>query len=102
MAVLDAATAVTAWLMAQGTGEELPSFTDLIKRPAWMPRAACSGMPLKVFFPPLGRTAAAARAVCSTCSVQPDCLNYARADSDTGGVWGGTTERERRHHGQVA
>jgi Transcription factor WhiB len=29
----------------------------------------------------------------------PECLDYARADSDTSGVWGGTTERERRHLG---
>jgi hypothetical protein len=32
----------------------------------------------------------------------PECLDYARSDSDTMGFWGGTSEREWRHHGQVA
>ena len=60
------------------------------------------GLPLGMFFPSHGQTAAAARRVCATCTVRPECLNYARADTDTAGVWGGTTERERRHHGAVA
>jgi WhiB family redox-sensing transcriptional regulator len=88
--------------MTSGDEDGFPSIESLLTRPAWMADAACSEMPLGLFFPSLGRTAAAARAVCSTCSVQPECLNYARGDSDTGGVWGGTTELERGHHGQVA
>ncbi len=35
-------------------------------------------------------------AVCSTCKDQPECLDYAQADSDAAGFWGGTSERERR------
>jgi hypothetical protein len=50
-----------------------------------MELAACAGMSIDVFFPPCGTTAAAARAVCSTCKVQPECLDYARSDSDTMG-----------------
>jgi hypothetical protein len=52
-----------------------------------MELAACSGQPIEVFFPAKGQTAAAARAICSTCKVQPECLDYARADSDTMGFW---------------
>jgi class 3 adenylate cyclase/pimeloyl-ACP methyl ester carboxylesterase len=37
-----------------------------------------------------------------SCRVQPECLDYARADSDTMGFWGGTSDRERRDHGAVA
>jgi len=88
--------------MSEGSGEQLPSLDELLRRPGWMELAACAGMPIETFFPVLGQTAAAARAVCSTCKVQPECLDYARADSGTAGFWGGTTERERRHHGAVA
>ena len=41
---------------------------------------------------PNDKAAAAARAVCSNFKVQPDCLDYARVDSDMMG-WGGTSER---------
>jgi hypothetical protein len=51
---------------------------------------ACAWMPIELYFPAKGQTAAAARAICSTCKVQPDCLDYARADTDTMGFWGGT------------
>jgi WhiB family redox-sensing transcriptional regulator len=64
-----------------------------------MKLAACAGQPIEVFFPAKGQTAIAARAIRSTCKVQPECLDYTRADSDTAGLWGGTSERERRHHG---
>jgi WhiB family redox-sensing transcriptional regulator len=101
-AVPDPATAVLSWLMAPGSGEQLPSLEEVLRRPSWMELAACAGMPIDVFFPAKGQTAAAARAICATCKVQPECLDYARADSDTMGFWGGTSERERRHHGQVA
>ena len=61
-----------------------------------MELAACAGMPIEVFFPPKGRTASAPRPVRSSCKVQPECLDYARSMSDAKGVWGGTTERQRR------
>ena len=74
-----------------------------LRRPGWIELAACAGlMPIDVFFPARGQTAAAARAICSTCKVQPACLDYARADTDTMGFWGGTQGAQRRHHGQVA
>ena len=100
----DPATAVLAWLMAPGSGVQLPLLQELTHRPAWMDSAACAGMPIETFFPAKGQSVAAAnaRAICSTCEVQPECLNYARSDSDTMGFWGGTSERERRHHGAVA
>ena len=92
----DPATAVLSWLMAPGSGEQLPSLDEVLRRPGWMELAAGAGMPIEVFVPAKGQTAAAARAICATCKVQPECLDYARADSDTIGFWGGTSERERR------
>jgi WhiB family redox-sensing transcriptional regulator len=91
-----------AW-MSPGSGEQLPALEDVLRWPGWMELAACAGMPLETFFPARGQTAAAGRAVCSTCNVRPECLDYARMDSDMAGggegprnANGGTTERWRK------
>ena len=83
-----------AWMMSPGSGEQLPALEEVLRRPVWMELAARAGMPLETFFPAHGQTAAPGRAVCATCSVRPECLDYARTDSDMAGVWGGTTQRE--------
>jgi WhiB family transcriptional regulator, redox-sensing transcriptional regulator len=102
-AVPDPATAVLAWLMSPGSGEQLPSLEEFVRRPGWTESAACAGMPIETFFPPRGAsTAANARAICARCSVRPECLAYARSFNGTSGVWAGTTERERRRLGVVA
>jgi WhiB family redox-sensing transcriptional regulator len=61
-----------------------------------MDRAQCRGEDPVVFFPNLGMTTAKARAICSICPVRQECLSYALADDELGGVWAGTTEQERR------
>ena len=62
-------------------------------RPDWQAHAACRDLHPDVFFDgPLGR----AKAVCATCTVKADCLAYALPDPSLLGVWGGTTERQRR------
>ena len=82
--------------MSAGSGEQLPvARGGPLAGLAWMEPAACACQPIEVFFPSHGHTAAAARAICATCKVQPECLDYARADSDTMGFRGGTSERER-------
>ena len=99
------ASAVLSWLMAPGIGEELPSLEDLAHRPAWMAQAQCVGLPIELFFPVRGVSAATmalARGVCAAgCPVRVECLDYARADVDTAGVWAGTTQRERRRRGSA-
>ena len=70
----------------------------------WIELAACAGlMPIDVFFPARGQTAAVARAICSTCKVQPACLSMTPGPTLTRWDFGAdSSERERRHHGQVA
>ena len=84
---------------------ERPSFTviggelvRLFHRPRWMERAACRGLPTDLFFPERGGRAAAsaAKAVCAACPVSDDCYEYAFASHERHGIWGGTSERERR------
>src|ERR687891_677404 len=37
-----------------------------------------------------------AKAVCRACDVQRDCLDYALTTNQDSGIWGGTSEEERR------
>ena len=37
-----------------------------------------------------------AKAVCGICPVNQDCLQYALSTNQDSGIWGGTSEEERR------
>ena len=37
-----------------------------------------------------------AKAVCRQCDAQSDCLDFALATNQDSGIWGGTSEEERR------
>ncbi|MGH8937160.1 MAG: WhiB family transcriptional regulator [Acidimicrobiia bacterium] len=63
---------------------------------AWMERAACRGMDPALFFPLSDEEAEAGLAVCRTCPVREECLEYALEARERYGIWGGTTERERK------
>jgi WhiB family redox-sensing transcriptional regulator len=76
-------------------GEPLPSLLTFIRRPAWMARAACRGTDVNTFFPAQGDRPDSAREVCGGCPVQVKCHDYAMADPDLDGCWGGMTARER-------
>ncbi|MGB7860229.1 MAG: WhiB family transcriptional regulator [Acidimicrobiia bacterium] len=65
----------------------------------WRARAACSGYPNAVFFPSgdaPGHNADQALAVCSVCPVAEACLDYALETNQRAGIWGGTTEDQRK------
>lgn len=62
---------------------------------SWRARAACLGADPNLFFPEPNHHGLQAKAVCSTCPVRVECLEYAMAHKAYG-VWGGTSERERR------
>jgi WhiB family redox-sensing transcriptional regulator len=87
-----------AALMLEG---ELVELLDLFQRPAWQQHAACRGAGTETFFPTIGATAAPARAICASCSVSADCAAYARQTGSVG-VWGGTTDTDRRRAGRAA
>jgi WhiB family redox-sensing transcriptional regulator len=67
---------------------------------SWMARGACrvNATPTWVFFPGRGdqKVMEAAKAVCATCSVSSDCLDYAQRTAQHVGIWGGLSERQRR------
>ncbi|MGH3099241.1 MAG: WhiB family transcriptional regulator [Streptosporangiales bacterium] len=59
-------------------------------------QAACRGMETDVFFPETWEEPAPALGVCAKCSARTECLELALATNERFGVWGGTTEQERR------
>ena len=61
-----------------------------------MRHGACCGTPLSQFFPERGEDVRPAKQICAGCVVRLDCLDYAMADPCLTGIWGGTSERERR------
>ena len=62
----------------------------------WMRRGNCREEPPSLFFPSDGAGVDAARRLCATCPVKEPCLEYALRNRIDHGVWGGTSERERR------
>ncbi|MGY0065558.1 WhiB family transcriptional regulator [Streptomyces sp. QTS137] len=67
----------------------------------WRTRAACRDEDPDLFFP-IGTSGPAlfqteqAKAVCRRCPVQQQCLDWAMESGQSLGVWGGTSETERR------
>lgn len=67
----------------------------------WSHRAECREMDPEIWFP-VGTTGPAlariaeAKAVCHRCPVRAECLDWALAAGVNDGVWGGTSEDERR------
>lgn len=67
----------------------------------WRDRASCRDTDPDLFFP-IGTTGLAvdqidsAKAVCRQCLAMDDCLEFALATNQEAGVWGATSEEERR------
>jgi WhiB family transcriptional regulator, redox-sensing transcriptional regulator len=67
----------------------------------WRSLSACRDADPELFFPlsawgPGQAQTASAKAVCASCQVRSDCLQFALRSGQEFGVWGGTSEDERR------
>jgi WhiB family redox-sensing transcriptional regulator len=67
----------------------------------WRVHSACRDTDPALFFPvgttgPALEQIASAKAVCGTCDVKEPCLEFAVGTNQDSGVWGGTSEEERR------
>ncbi len=75
--------------------------TESAQPRVWRSNAACRDTDPSLFFP-VGQTGPAiehiakAKAVCNTCDVKVECLEYALMTNQDAGVWGGLTEDDRR------
>ncbi len=77
---------------------------DRLAAPGWRVDAQCRSKNAVYFFAPphferKGEKDAregAARALCGSCKVRAECLEYALAAQEPHGIWGGMNELERR------
>ena len=76
-----------------GLTEQLLGLGD---SPWWWFAGLCAQTDPELFFPEKGGSTRAAKAVCAGCPVRAQCLEHALAHDERFGVWGGTSERERR------
>ncbi len=70
-------------------------------RAEWWSAAACLTADPELFFPISSsglalKQVAQAKAICTRCGIQQACLGYALDAGPVQGIWGGTTEAERR------
>ena len=63
---------------------------------SWMHRAACRGLDPDLFYPERGAEGETAKGVCRRCPVKTQCLEYALANYEFFGIWGGESDRSRR------
>ena len=62
----------------------------------WQTDALCAQTDPEAFFPEKGGSTRDAKKVCGACNVRAQCLEYALANDERFGIWGGLSERERR------
>jgi WhiB family transcriptional regulator, redox-sensing transcriptional regulator len=62
----------------------------------WQERALCAQTDPEAFFPEKGGSTREAKRICMGCEVRDECLEYALANDERFGIWGGLSERERR------
>ncbi len=74
-------------LLEDASGDEVPD---------WQERALCAQTDPEAFFPEKGGSTREAKRICAGCEVRAECLEYALAQDERFGIWGGLSERERR------
>ncbi|MDQ4130171.1 MAG: WhiB family transcriptional regulator [Actinomycetota bacterium] len=67
-----------------------------------MEQARCLDADPEAFFPEKGGSTREAKRICSACEVREECLEYALANDERFGIWGGMSERERRRLRRLA
>jgi WhiB family transcriptional regulator, redox-sensing transcriptional regulator len=72
----------------------------------WQSSGACAAADPELFFPLSAKAAwtpqvAQAKEICAGCPVRPECLDFALVHRDVQGIWGGTTEQERKARRRV-
>jgi len=77
---------------------------ELTAEDPWQLRAACRGPQAYLFFPPnhperkeeRESRESRAKAICAVCAVVRECYDFALETREAHGIWGATTESERR------
>lgn len=74
----------------------MTAVNEIANEVAWIERGNCVGQDTALFFPTRGASQKDAKALCATCPVKVECLEYAMVNTIRDGVWGGLSERARR------
>ncbi len=85
--------------MARAHLSVVPDLTDAPLTPddpLWQEKALCAQTDPEAFFPEKGGSTREAKRICLGCEVRDACLEYALANDERFGIWGGLSERERR------
>ncbi len=87
-----------AWLMVPGDAPDTATvLAGLVNRPSWHQWAACRGVGAARFVIAHGaQYDGGQRQLCASCPVREQCLETALGDPDLVGLWGSTTQTERR------
>ena len=79
---------------------DLSDVLDSIGDMPWIEKAACANLPLselsRFFVEPGGSISGDTKALCRSCPVRPDCLEYAYERELAGGYFGGLSPSQRR------
>jgi WhiB family transcriptional regulator, redox-sensing transcriptional regulator len=82
--------------MNDGMEDDVINPEEATEAESWQLFANCLGVDPDLFFPERGASTKEAKGVCQGCVVREDCLEYALANGEKFGIWGGLSERERR------
>lgn len=77
-------------------GVRKPSLDEDENALAWQSDSLCAQTDPEAFFPEKGGSTRDAKKICAACEVKAQCLDYALANDERFGIWGGLSERERR------
>lgn len=77
-------------------GVRQPPVADDDNPLAWQTDSLCAQTDPEAFFPEKGGSTRDAKKICTSCEVRNQCLEYALANDERFGIWGGLSERERR------
>lgn len=95
--VLDGPISSDAGRTAPALATVISIFAAIDEGPlGWQERALCAQTDPEAFFPEKGGSTREAKKVCTSCEVRSECLDYALANDERFGIWGGLSERERR------
>ena len=97
----DSSTPVTA--APEAATDSYGSLTELPALPSepigvndWMTDGLCLQSDPDLFFPERGGSSKQAKRICADCPVAANCLAWALSNGERHGVWGGTSEGDRR------
>lgn len=62
----------------------------------WVDDALCAQTDPELFFPEKGGNSLVVKRICAKCQVKDQCLEWALTNNEKYGIWGGTSEHDRR------